>query len=215
MESESPEEAREHAALLLGRRLQYATIAWNLMEVFVTIGLGIAAHSLALVAFGLDSLVEVFASVVVIWFTLDHDAPGRIRRAHRLVAVAFAVSMWALIGFLSYSERTTAIETGREHGRNLSAAFSLELNHVLDRIDATLATIATDMPITADALDVRPNLAHWASDAHGALNDSMQLGGNFCAGRLTKRPTRSMKIGLEVSMSAICCTDTTAIWASI
>ena len=48
-----------------GRRLQYATIAWNLMEVFVTIGLGIAAGSLALVAFGLDSLVEVFASVVV------------------------------------------------------------------------------------------------------------------------------------------------------
>jgi len=38
-----------HQALLLrGRRLQYATIAWNLMEVVVTIGLGVAASSLAL-----------------------------------------------------------------------------------------------------------------------------------------------------------------------
>jgi divalent metal cation (Fe/Co/Zn/Cd) transporter len=78
----------------LGRRLQWATIAWNSLEVFVTIGLGIAARSLALVAFGLDSLVEVFASLVVIW----HMNPGesghaqvRDRRALRLVGVAFAV----------------------------------------------------------------------------------------------------------------------------
>ena len=52
----------QHAALRTGRRLQYVTITWNLMEVFVTIGLGIAARSLALVAFGLDSLVEVFVA---------------------------------------------------------------------------------------------------------------------------------------------------------
>lgn len=78
----------------LGRRLQWATIAWNTAEVFVTIGLGVAAGSLALVAFGLDSLVEVFASLVVIW----HMHPGdqghhlrRDRRALRLVGVAFGV----------------------------------------------------------------------------------------------------------------------------
>lgn len=78
----------------LGRRLQWSTIAWNSFEVFVTIGLGLAARSLALIAFGLDSLVEVFASLVVIW----HMTPGdgghhqrRDRRAMRLVAVAFAL----------------------------------------------------------------------------------------------------------------------------
>ncbi len=60
-------EVPDHDALLArGRRLQYATIAWNLMEVVVTVSLGIAAASLALVAFGLDSLVEVFASAVVV-----------------------------------------------------------------------------------------------------------------------------------------------------
>lgn len=78
----------------LGRRLQWATIAWNSLEVFVTIGLGIAARSLALIAFGLDSLVEVFASLVVIW----HMNPGaeghharRDGRALRLVGIAFAL----------------------------------------------------------------------------------------------------------------------------
>lgn len=64
------------------------------MEVFVTIGLGLAAGSLALVAFGLDSLVEVFASLVVLWHLGDFGAAvsdARTRRALRLVAIAFAV----------------------------------------------------------------------------------------------------------------------------
>lgn len=78
----------------LGRRLQWATIAWNAMEVFVTIALGLAARSLALVAFGLDSLIEVFASLVVIWHMAPGDGQarqGRDDRAMRLVGVAFAV----------------------------------------------------------------------------------------------------------------------------
>ena len=78
----------------LGRRLQWATIAWNIVEVFVTVGLGIAAGSLALVAFGLDSLVEVFASLVVIWHMNPGQAGHQARRdsrAVRLVGVAFAV----------------------------------------------------------------------------------------------------------------------------
>jgi divalent metal cation (Fe/Co/Zn/Cd) transporter len=78
----------------IGRRLQWATIIWNVAEVFVTIGLGIAAGSLALVAFGLDSLIEVFASLVVLWHmepAAAEDRAGRDNRARRLVAVAFGV----------------------------------------------------------------------------------------------------------------------------
>jgi divalent metal cation (Fe/Co/Zn/Cd) transporter len=78
----------------LGRRLQWATIAWNTLEVFVTVGLGVVAGSLALIAFGLDSLVEVFASLVVIRNMVPgeaHHRAGRDRRAVRLVGVAFAV----------------------------------------------------------------------------------------------------------------------------
>ncbi len=82
---------RHEVLLDRGRRLQYATIAWNLMEVFVTVALGVAAGSLALIAFGLDSLVEVFASVVVVWYIARHHSSGRGRRALRLVAVAFGV----------------------------------------------------------------------------------------------------------------------------
>jgi len=75
-------------------RLEYATTAWNLLEVVVTVSLGLAAGSLALVAFGLDSAVEVFASLVVIWqMRGDNERSDnrRTRRALRLMAAAFVV----------------------------------------------------------------------------------------------------------------------------
>jgi divalent metal cation (Fe/Co/Zn/Cd) transporter len=71
------------------------------MEVFVTIALGLAANSLALIAFGLDSLVEVFASLVVIWHMQDaaeSATTARRRRALRLVAAAFGVLALYLLG---------------------------------------------------------------------------------------------------------------------
>jgi divalent metal cation (Fe/Co/Zn/Cd) transporter len=77
-----------------GRRLEYATTVWNCTEAIVAIVTGLAANSLALVAFGLDSCVEVFASVVVLWHLggADEEAdPRRARRAVRLIAAAFAV----------------------------------------------------------------------------------------------------------------------------
>lgn len=86
---ESDTRGRWHRRAL---RLQYLTIAWNVGEVVLTIGLGIAAASLALIGFGVDSIIEVFASFVVVWHlaprhSLDH--PQRTNRALRLVAGAF------------------------------------------------------------------------------------------------------------------------------
>ncbi len=82
-----------------GLRLEWATNGWNAMEVVVTISLGVQAGSLALIAFGLDSVVEIFASTVVIWnLRDDRRDPGdeRVHRALRLIAVAF----WVLAAFL-------------------------------------------------------------------------------------------------------------------
>jgi len=73
-------------------RLEYATIAWNLGEAVFTIGLGVAAGSLALIGFGIDSIIEVFASSVVVWHLRPGhavDNPARTRLALRLVAFAY------------------------------------------------------------------------------------------------------------------------------
>jgi divalent metal cation (Fe/Co/Zn/Cd) transporter len=91
MTSSEPGQAPHDALLARGRRLEAATIGWNVLEVFVTIGLGVAAASLALVAFGLDSLVEIFASVVVIWYIGNHHAERQAAHALRMVALAFGL----------------------------------------------------------------------------------------------------------------------------
>ncbi|HEV3353150.1 MAG TPA: cation transporter [Acidimicrobiales bacterium] len=64
------------------------------MEAVVAVSTGLAANSLALVAFGLDSCVEVFASIVVLWHlggAPEEADPARARRAVRLIAGAFAL----------------------------------------------------------------------------------------------------------------------------
>jgi divalent metal cation (Fe/Co/Zn/Cd) transporter len=82
-------------------RLEWGTNAWNVMEVGVTVTLGLMSGSLALIAFGLDSLVEVFASTVVIVHLRDTGPdPGdqRTHRALRLIAVAFfLLSLYLLV----------------------------------------------------------------------------------------------------------------------
>lgn len=90
---DSPE-VPEHQLQRRGRRLEYATTGWNSLEAIVAIATGIAASSLALVAFGLDSCVEVFASIVVLWHlggATEEADPGRARRALRLIAAAFGL----------------------------------------------------------------------------------------------------------------------------
>jgi divalent metal cation (Fe/Co/Zn/Cd) transporter len=140
-----------HQAMLdRGRRLQYATIAWNLMEVFVTIGLGIAAGSLALIAFGLDSLVEVFASLVVVWYIAEHDASGRVRRALRLVAVAFAILAVYLIAASAYNLVTREAAASSPFGIAYLAATALVM-FFLARRKRAIAQAARSEPLAAEA----------------------------------------------------------------
>lgn len=80
-------------------RLEYGTIAWNIGEAALTLALGAAASSLALIGFGAVSVVEVFASLVVVWHLVpghETDRPHRTRLALRLVGVAFGVLGTAL-----------------------------------------------------------------------------------------------------------------------
>jgi divalent metal cation (Fe/Co/Zn/Cd) transporter len=70
------------------------TIAWNSLEAVIAIVSGIIAGSIALVGFGLDSVVEVSSALVITWRLLqqstDHDANERAeRRAVRLIAISF------------------------------------------------------------------------------------------------------------------------------
>jgi len=81
----------ERARLLQrGRRLEVATLAWNVVGLVVLAVAAIGAGSVALGGFGPDSLIEIGASTVVLWELADaHHA--RQGRALRLIGVAFVL----------------------------------------------------------------------------------------------------------------------------
>ena len=71
-----------------GRRLEYLSIAWTSLEAIIGVGVGIVAGSVALIAFGADSIIEVASSCVLLWW-LAEGSIDRDRLAHRLVGGCF------------------------------------------------------------------------------------------------------------------------------
>jgi divalent metal cation (Fe/Co/Zn/Cd) transporter len=84
----------------LGRRAQLlaaGSVTYNTIEAAVAIGAGLVAGSGALVAFGLDSIIEVSSGLIILW-QFRHAVPvSRERLALRLIAVSF----FALAGYVS------------------------------------------------------------------------------------------------------------------
>ena len=69
--------------------LEYVTLGWNVAGIIVLAVAAVAARSVALAGFGLDSLIEIGASMVVIW-ELSGTGEDRQRRGLRLIGYAFA-----------------------------------------------------------------------------------------------------------------------------
>jgi divalent metal cation (Fe/Co/Zn/Cd) transporter len=81
------------AVVARGRRLEYITIAWNGFEAAVALISGVIAGSVALIGFGLDSVIETTSAVILLWrLRSDRKAERRERSEHvaqRLVGVCF------------------------------------------------------------------------------------------------------------------------------
>ena len=77
------------ALLCRGFALEYLTLAWNVAGIVILAIAAISARSVALAGFGLDSLIEIGASTVVIW-ELSGTGAERQRRGLRLIGYAFA-----------------------------------------------------------------------------------------------------------------------------
>ncbi len=68
--------------------LEYTTLAWNVVGCWIVLGAAYAAKSVALAGFGIDSVIEIFASVIVVW-QLKAINKDREQLAERLIGVAF------------------------------------------------------------------------------------------------------------------------------
>jgi divalent metal cation (Fe/Co/Zn/Cd) transporter len=91
-----------HSLLRMGLTLEYVTLGWNVVGAAVALYAAAHARSVALLGFALDSLVEIGASLVVVW-ELSGRSASRRRRGLRFIGAAFV--LLALI-ILAQSART-------------------------------------------------------------------------------------------------------------
>jgi len=87
--------------LVLQTRIRWvvgATIAYNVIEAVIALGAGTVASSSALIAFGLDSIVEVLSAAAVAWQFSAKDPETREKTALRVIAFSFfALAAYVLV----------------------------------------------------------------------------------------------------------------------
>ena len=131
-------------ALRSARRLNAATLGWNLVEAVVALSAGVAAGSLSLVAFGLDSCIEVSGALVLSWRLARERREGcrqpDDRRATRALAICF-FALAAYVGVEAVRSLVRAEEPSTSTIGIALAALSLLVMPLLARAKRRLAPV--------------------------------------------------------------------------
>jgi divalent metal cation (Fe/Co/Zn/Cd) transporter len=72
-----------------GLTLEYLTLGWNVIGCVVLLAAAVSVRSVALAGFGVDSVIEIVASLVVVWQLRGSTNANRQRTALRVIAIAF------------------------------------------------------------------------------------------------------------------------------
>ncbi len=89
------------AAIHRGLNLEYFTVAWNLLEAAVALVSGAVAGSIALIGFGLDSLIEVSSGGVLLWrLSADQDEERR-ERVEKIALKLVGLSLVLLAAYVA------------------------------------------------------------------------------------------------------------------
>jgi len=174
---------------LLERRaklLAWTGNAWHVVEFAIAVGAGVAAGSVALVAFGIDSAIELLAGVVIVWLFsggrgASHAAE---RRAQQLIAASYALLVayigveavrdllgshhpgvsWVGIGLAAFTAATMPLlaRAKRKAGRKLSS--SATVSEASQNMICAYLSIALLVGLLANAL-----LGWWWADPVAAL----------------------------------------------
>ncbi|HSP73822.1 MAG TPA: cation transporter [Gaiellaceae bacterium] len=168
------------------RRLAWGGNAWHVIEFAIAVGAGIAAGSVALVGFGIDSVIEALAGGVIVWLFsggrgASHTAE---RRAQQLVAASYAILVvyvgveavrdllgahhpevsWVGIGLAAFTAPTMPLlaRAKRNVGRKLSS--SATVSEASQNMICAYLSVALLVGLLANAL-----AGWWWADPAAAL----------------------------------------------
>jgi len=140
--------ARLDAAVRRGRWLEYFTVGWNLLEAAVGIGAGLLAGSIALVGFGMDSLIETSSGAILLWRLREGEE--REKKALKLVGFSFL----ALAGYVAF-EATKSLLARESPDKSLVgiilAALSLAVMPLLAAAKRRVASNLCSRAMRADS----------------------------------------------------------------
>ncbi len=134
-----------------GRKLEYFTIGWNLLEALVSVGAGLIAGSIALIGFGIDSLIETASGAVLLWRLREGE------KGEKREQIALKLVGWSLLALAAYVgfEATKALIVREEPEKSwpgiIIAALSLIVMPLLARAKRNVARGISSRALIADS----------------------------------------------------------------
>ncbi|MGD0923352.1 MAG: cation transporter [Terriglobia bacterium] len=135
-------------------RLEYSTVAWNIIEAVVALAAGGRASSIALIGFGLDSIIEMISGLTLLWRFKQQSLEERHAESRAVRVVGF--TFFALAAYIGY-EAVTDLWFRRPAEFSLPglilAALSLAIMPVLAVAKRRLARVLHSRALAADSLE--------------------------------------------------------------
>jgi divalent metal cation (Fe/Co/Zn/Cd) transporter len=148
-----PAEMRAHL-IRRGLHLEYLTLAWNLLEAVIAVSAGILAGSIALVGFGVDSVIEMSSGAILLWrLASDREEESRERIEARALQLVGA-SLLALAAYVAIEAAKTFIEGEAPHASYIGiglAIASLIVMPLLARAKRRVAAGIASRALVADS----------------------------------------------------------------
>ena len=139
-------------------RLEWVTIGWMVIEAAVAITAAIAAGSLSLLAFGLDSAIELISACVLIWRLSVELRHGQ-EFSERAEQLAARIGGGLLFALAAYVVASAAWSLGTGHGQEFSlpglavTALAIPVMYVLARRKLKVAEAIGSRALRADAVE--------------------------------------------------------------
>lgn len=147
------QEAKRAEVVRRGRWLEYLTIGWNSLEGIIAIGSGFLAGSIALVGFGVDSLIEVSSGAALLW-RLHMDRPEKRERAEALTLKAVGLLFLALSAYIAFDAIKSLVKREPPEASYVGiaiAALSLVVMPLLARAKRRVAASINSRAMHADS----------------------------------------------------------------
>jgi divalent metal cation (Fe/Co/Zn/Cd) transporter len=154
-EPPGPDPGREHL-LARARLLARGGLVWHGLEAAVAIAAGAAAGSIALIAFGADSLIEALAGIIVLWRFNAARADSAIaeRRAQQLIAITF----WLLAAYVTIDATITLARGDHPATSPVGIGLSITTLIAMPLLANAKASVAQKLDSHAGRSESRQNL---------------------------------------------------------